>query len=244
TNASYTTPATTTSDNGAVYSVVVSNSAGSVTSSNATLTVDSTVVAPTITTQPANQTVTVGQSASFSVVASGTAPLTYQWQNNGTNIAGATNASYTTPATTSSDNGAVYSVVVSNSAGSVTSNNVTLTVSTPPGGGLVGYWNLDDGSGTTAADSSGNGNTGTLRNGAPWTTGTVGGALQLNGSNQDVRVANSSSLNVTGTELTLAAWIYPTSATNGDIIHKDAQYSIYRRSSGVIAYADSATWSY
>jgi hypothetical protein len=57
-------------------------------------------VAPTITTQPANQTVTAGQTASFAVVAAGTAPLSYQWQKNGANIAGAASASYTTPVTT------------------------------------------------------------------------------------------------------------------------------------------------
>src|SRR5690348_14978731 len=56
-----------------------------------------TVVAPTITTQPASQTVTAGQTATFSVVASGTAPLSYQWQKNGATISGATSASYTTP---------------------------------------------------------------------------------------------------------------------------------------------------
>jgi hypothetical protein len=88
-------------------------------------------VPPSITTQPANQTVTAGQTASFSVTATGTAPLSYQWQKNGTTISGATSPSYTTPATTSSDNGAVFTVVVSNSAGSVTSSAATLTVTTP-----------------------------------------------------------------------------------------------------------------
>src|SRR5205085_11341511 len=84
--------------------------------------------APYITTQPADQTVTVGQTATFSVVATGTAPLSYQWQKNGTAISGATSASYTTPTTTSSDNGAQFVVVVSDSAGSMTSNAATLTV--------------------------------------------------------------------------------------------------------------------
>ena len=88
---------------------------------------------PTITAQPANQTVTVGQTATFSVVAAGSAPLSYQWQKNATNISGATSASYTTPATTSSDNGATFRVIVSNSLGSVTSNPATLTVN-PVGG--------------------------------------------------------------------------------------------------------------
>src|SRR5437763_260585 len=86
-------------------------------------------VAPSITAQPTNDTVTAGQAASFSVVATGTAPLSYQWQKNGTAISGATSASYTTAATTSADNGAQFVVVVSNSAGSVTSNAATLTVS-------------------------------------------------------------------------------------------------------------------
>jgi len=128
TSASYTTAATTSSDNGAQFVVVVSNSAGSVTSNAATLTVNAGAVAPLITTQPANQTVTVGQMATFTVVATGTAPLSYQWQKNTTAISGATSASYTTPATTSADNSAKFVVVVSNTAGSVTSNAATLTV--------------------------------------------------------------------------------------------------------------------
>src|SRR6266513_2289026 len=89
-------------------------------------------IAPYINTQPANQTVSVGQTATFSVGAAGTPPLTYQWQKNGADIPGATSSSYTTPATTSADSGAVFRVVVSNTAGSVTSNSATLTVSTGP----------------------------------------------------------------------------------------------------------------
>src|SRR5208283_755984 len=103
TAASYTTPVTTTSDSGSTFAVVVSNTAGTVTSATATLTVNAAPVAPTITTQPTNQTVTAGQTATFTVVAAGTAPLSYQWQKNAANIAGATAASYTTPVTTTSD---------------------------------------------------------------------------------------------------------------------------------------------
>lgn len=84
--------------------------------------------APTISAQPANQTVVAGQKATFSVTASGTGSLNYQWENGGTVISGATSASYTTGATTSADNGASFTVTVSNSAGSVTSNAATLTV--------------------------------------------------------------------------------------------------------------------
>jgi glucose/arabinose dehydrogenase len=84
--------------------------------------------APVISTQPADQTVTEGQRATFSVVATGTAPLTYQWQRGGVDIAGATSSSYTTPPTVLADNGAQFRVRVSNSAGSVLSNAATLTV--------------------------------------------------------------------------------------------------------------------
>jgi len=131
TAASYTTPATVAGDNGATFVVVVTNSAGNVTSSSATLTVNVPPpgpTAPTITTQPTAQTVVVAGMATFTVVAAGTAPLSYQWQKGGVNIDGATVASYTTPPTVIGDNGATFAVVVTNSAGSVTSNSVALTV--------------------------------------------------------------------------------------------------------------------
>jgi hypothetical protein len=132
TGASYTTPATTSTDNGSQFVVTVSNSAGTITSSAAVLTVNTPVVAPTITTQPNSQTITAGQTAIFSVTASGTAPLSYQWAKNGFAISGATAASYTTTATTSTDNGSQFVVTVSNSAGSVTSAAATLTVTSSP----------------------------------------------------------------------------------------------------------------
>ena len=84
--------------------------------------------APSITLQPQSQSVIAGQTATFSVAANGTGPLSYQWKNNGANISGATSTSYTTTATMA-DNGATFSVTVSNSAGNVTSNAATLTVS-------------------------------------------------------------------------------------------------------------------
>lgn len=133
TGASYTTPATTSTDNGAQFVVTVSNSAGSVTSSAAVLTANAPAVAPTITTQPNSQTITAGQTATFSVTASGTAPLSYQWAMNGAAISGATAASYTTPATTNSENGSQFVVTVSNLVGSATSAAATLTVTSTPG---------------------------------------------------------------------------------------------------------------
>lgn len=100
--------------------------------------------APSITTQPAAQTVAVGQAASFAVTASGTAPLSYQWQENGAPIAGASASSYTTPAATAADNGETFSVVVSNADGSVSSSSVKLTVSgvaAPVGTDVLTYKN-------------------------------------------------------------------------------------------------------
>ena len=134
----YTTPATSITDNGALYSVVVFNGAGTVTSDKATLTVSAATGAPAIGTQPANQSVVAGQTASFSVTATGNGPLTYQWKKNGTDISGATASTYTTPATSSADTGAMYAVNVRNGAGTVTSSNATLTVSAAPGAPVIG----------------------------------------------------------------------------------------------------------
>jgi hypothetical protein len=89
----------------------------------------STAQAPSITSQPSNQTVAAGQSATFTVAATGSQPLTYQWQRGTTNISGATGSSYTFT-TAAADNGATFRVIVTNSAGSVTSSAATLTIST------------------------------------------------------------------------------------------------------------------
>src|SRR5579862_2776984 len=132
TAASYTTPVTTSSETGTQFTVVVTDSAGSVTSNPATLTVTTAAVAPSITSQPASRTVTAGQPATFSVTATGTAPLTYQWKKNGADISGATTAAYTTPSAAASDTNAKFTVTVTNSVSSATSNTATLTVNVPP----------------------------------------------------------------------------------------------------------------
>jgi hypothetical protein len=131
TSPSYSTPATVTSDSGSQFTVVVSNSIGTITSIPATLTITSGPVAPSIVIQPVSQAVTAGQPATFSVVASGTAPLNYQWRKNGTAISGATSVSYITAAAAASDNGSQFSVVVSNSAGEASSSAAILTVNAP-----------------------------------------------------------------------------------------------------------------
>ncbi len=90
-----------------------------------------TTLAVAITAQPVSQTVPIAEWATFTVTAYGTAPLSYQWSENGAEIAGATNASYTTPAIALGESGSTaigtFQVTVSNSAGSVTSNTATLT---------------------------------------------------------------------------------------------------------------------
>ena len=83
--------------------------------------------APEITTPPTNVSVLNGQTATFTVSATGTAPLTYQWRRNGDDIPGATLSSYTLT-TTSTDNGALFDVLVANTFGSVDSSSATLTV--------------------------------------------------------------------------------------------------------------------
>jgi HYDIN/CFA65/VesB-like, Ig-like domain/Immunoglobulin domain/Cep192 domain 4/Immunoglobulin I-set domain len=128
TSSTYTTPVTTTSDNAEQFTVVLSNAAGSITSTAAILTVKTAAVAPAITAQPVSKTVTAGQTATFSVAATGTSPMTYQWKKNSTAISGATSSSYTTPAETVADNSAQFTVTVGNSAGSAASNPATLTV--------------------------------------------------------------------------------------------------------------------
>lgn len=129
TSANYVTPAVTSTDSGARFHVVITNSFGTKTSAEAILTV---IIAPAITTQPQAITVNAGQTATFSVAATGTAPLTYQWKRGGTAISGATAATYTTPVTTAADANAIYTVVVSNAAGSRTSANAVLGVNVAP----------------------------------------------------------------------------------------------------------------
>jgi len=89
--------------------------------------------APTITTQPVGLSLAVGQSANFSVAASGTSPISYQWSWNGSPVTGATNASFS-PISVAipADNGSVFTVTVTNAVGSVTSGGATLTVSAVP----------------------------------------------------------------------------------------------------------------
>jgi putative cofactor-binding repeat protein len=115
---------------GGTYAIIFTagNGFGVDAKQNFTLSVNS---APAINTEPSSQEVTAGQTATFMVAATGTTPLTYQWQSNGVNISGANSSTYTTPVTTGEDDQTQVSVVVSNPLGSVVSA-ATLTVNTVP----------------------------------------------------------------------------------------------------------------
>lgn len=109
-----------------VYTCVVTNSAGSTTSDKGTMIV---VATPVFSVQPADQTVLVGASVTFS--ASASEAQSYQWQKNGVNIAGATGPSYSIASVATTDFGN-YTVIATNVAGSATSRVAALSVSTPP----------------------------------------------------------------------------------------------------------------
>ncbi len=111
--------------------------------------------APSIAVQPADVSVAAGGTATFSVTATGTTPLTYQWHKGGTAIAGATAASYTTPATVAGDNASTFAVVVTNAMGTATSNAAMLTVTAAAAGtDVLTYKNDLNRSGQNSTEST------------------------------------------------------------------------------------------
>ena len=161
---------------------------------------------PGITVQPTNQTVVVGGTATFTVMAGGTPPLSYQWNFNGTNISGATNTLLTLTNVQSSQAGN-YAVLVTNILGSVLSSNAVLTANSPPPcvpapSGLVGWW---PGEGN-ANDVTGN-NNGTLVNDVDFAPGEVGQAFSFDGANGYVSIPDSPLLDSLTTSITIELWL-------------------------------------
>ncbi len=128
TDSLYTTPTLAMSDSGSFYRCIVSNVVGKDTSEAAQLHVLDNSIKPTITKEPEPQSVVVGDSAIFSLSATGTAPLAYQWYRQDTAITGADDSAFTTAQTVKLDSGMTYFCIVSNSKGKDTSTTVMLHV--------------------------------------------------------------------------------------------------------------------
>jgi hypothetical protein len=175
-------------------------------------------VAPMITGQPTNQTVAAGGTASFTVTASGSPTLAYQWYNGSGSMGGETNATLTLNNVTLSEGGSYY-VIVSNPYGSSNSASATLTVTNPvinpptctgAPSGLVGWWRAEG----NAFDSAGV-NNGVITGAVSFATGKVGQAFQFNDTNEDIIIPASPSLDVgLSAGLTLEAWINPQNVSN------------------------------
>ena len=167
---------------------------------------------PVILSQPTNQTIFVGGSATFGVIADGTPPLGFQWSVNGTNIPGAT-GSLIALTNTMFNQAGLYAVMVTNNYGFNLSSNALLTVNppppcVPPSTGLVGWW-PGEGNGSDVVGT----NTASLTGGVTFAAGEVGQAFSLN-SNTVVKATASPSLDVgQANGFTLEAWIKPTDVT-------------------------------
>jgi hypothetical protein len=203
-----------------------------------------TANAPVIVTQPRSVSAYLGDTAIFSIALDQSItlfPVSYQWQFNTTNILNETNATLMVGNAQGTNQG-TYTVVVTNVEGSVISSNAILTLKSLPTaniiGGLVGYWKFDDGSGSsTAADSSGNGNSGVLAGFTDttyttmWTNGVFNGALAFNGDGTGSNVVAIPGVGVTAPGildfssspvLTVSAWVNgnATQASGAGIIAK------------------------
>jgi len=153
-----------------------------------------------------------------------------------TQFVSATQLNATIPATDIANVGTAQVTVFTPPPGGGTSNEQVFTIAAPTGGGLVAAWGFNAGTGTVAADSSGNANNGTV-NGATWTTaGRFGSALTFNGTSNTVVVPDSNSLDVT--RVTISAWVFPTVAPSDwrSIVMKE-------RGTGVAWYLEASSSS-
>ena len=195
-------------DEPAVYNrALSSNEIAAIYSAGSSGKCSPTPMPPSISSQPTNQTLLAGQTASFNVTASGTAPLSYQWRFGTTNIANATNATLTLTNVQLSLAGN-YSVLVTNLLGATNSAAATLTVVVPQcnsaPAGLVSWWPAEGN-----ANDIISGNNGIMQAGVSFASGKVGQAFFLNNTNAYLRVPASASLkNIeTGSGLTIEGWI-------------------------------------
>jgi len=182
-----------------------------VASASYTVTAPPTLVSIAVT--PANSSLVVNGTSQY------TATGTYSDNSTQNLTSSATWVSTTTSTATINSAGlatgvAAGTTTIQATSGSVTgSTGLTVTTAAQLPSGLVGRWTFDDGTGSTAADASGNGYTATLFNGVAWTAGRVGGAISANGVNQyvSIPVINLS----TTSAVTVAAWVNRTYSTVG-----------------------------
>ena len=190
-------------------STTIAATSGSIGGST-TLTVRPPATLVSISVTPANSSIGTGAEQQF------TAAGTYSDSSTQNLTSGVTWSSTNSSVATISSAGLATGVgagstTITATSGSI-SGSTTLTVTTLPSG-LVGHWTFDDGSGTTAVDSSGNGYNATLVNGVSWVTGKVGDAISANGTNQ---YASIPAINLSGTSaVTVAMWVNRTYSTVG-----------------------------
>lgn len=218
TSAVYSLTSVQLSQSGTQYRCVVTVGSTTLVSTTVSLTVTPAAVAPSITVPPADQTVTEPAAATFSVTATGTAPLTYQWQRNvsgtWTNITGANAASYTTPATVqASDNGAQFRVRVDNAVGNATSSVATLTVNPAPVSPSFTTQPADAAVTEPATATFTVVATGTPAPTLQWQVSTDGGTTWTNVTTGSG--ATSASYTTAATTLGMNGWRYRAVATNG-----------------------------
>jgi len=190
---------------------------GALPSAEATvsITVNSGIPLPTVTLTASPTAVVSGFSSTLTWSSTNASSCDSSWSGPKT-TAGSEAATPTVDTT--------YTLTCTNSTGSA-SDSATVTITDPPVGGPVAYWPLDEGGGVAAVDGSGNGNTGALTNGPVWAVGQIEGAVEFDGVDDYLEVADSDSLDI-ASDLTISAWIYPrTLGANdqGRIVDKASQ---------------------
>jgi hypothetical protein len=176
-----------------------------------------------ISVSPSTTTLTAGQTRQFTATVTGTPNTAVTWSVNP--LIGNISASglYTAPSVTSSRTVTVRATSVADATKSATSTVVVNPPAPPPppSSGLVAAYSFNEGSGTTVADASGNGNTGTIVGATRTNAGKYGRALSFNGTSSYVNLRNRASLRLTGS-MTWSAWVRPTAnpANDGQIIAK------------------------
>ncbi|HVY69140.1 MAG TPA: LamG-like jellyroll fold domain-containing protein, partial [Verrucomicrobiae bacterium] len=163
------------------------------------------------TASPTNFTRYVGEAVTFSVVAAGTPPFSYQWRQNGQPVPGATNSSFAIANVTLAQNTNQFSVTVSNLLSGATSAAGTLTVLPVDfNAGLIGYWNFDETTGQVAIDSTTNADNVTLSNypddTSPWAQGKIRGALQFGGTDT-TQYGSVATYPKPASTMTMAMWV-------------------------------------